>query len=552
MQISSVELQGPSHEELSLRSIEALLRARVPCALGWSAGKDSSVAGNLVLTAAAKLAREGIRTPIVFLHSDTLVESPEVARLARREIRKIEAFMAKHGIVGRVMVGTPRLAETWAVRVLGGRALPAFPDSRRDCSKSWKIDVSEKNLAEARSWFVQKGFTHEPCVLTGVRLSESTERAAAMRGRGERSDRPWRNAEGRLMLSPIMEWELDDIWEYIGLCNAGVIDSYSDFGETMELYRDGGGTSCTVVSDMAMEKFSKPCSSRFGCWSCTAVARDVSLRNMISSNSERYGYMEPLARLRDFIADTQYDWDRRHFVQRTINDGYVTVGADTYSPAMLKELLQYTLTAQCESGVEIVSEVMLIAIDARWSLYALHPPFEALRVWLDVMEDGARYYPPKIDKPTPKTPVPVLGKIWVGEDWDDDTSPLYAEGLRHPAQEIFSETCGTELRVFKNGKLGLDLEEGETVDEESASDFFCFLAREKAETAVTASTRWTEGWWHYQVLGLIQPGKGQSSRIDEIMRRSSWRQDHDLHGQRSMDELYQRCDIRLPRQASLF
>ena len=81
---------------------------------------------------------------------------------------------------------------------------------------------------------------------------------------------------------------------------------------------------------------------------------------------------------------------------------------------------------------------------------------------------------------------------------------------------------------------------------------FEFAHSEVSEAPVTASTRWAEGWWHYRVLGLIQPGKGQSSRIDEIMRRSSWRQDHDLHRQRSMDELYQRCDIRLPRQASLF
>jgi len=41
---------------------------------------------------------------------------------------------------------------------------------------------------------------------------------------------------------------------------------------------------------------------------------------------------------------------------------------------MLAELLRYALSAQQTTGIEIVSAAQRIAIDARWSLYALAPP----------------------------------------------------------------------------------------------------------------------------------------------------------------------------------
>jgi 3'-phosphoadenosine 5'-phosphosulfate sulfotransferase (PAPS reductase)/FAD synthetase len=551
MEAAVVELQGPSTEALTLQSIERVLAAGHPLLVAWSSGKDSSELANLVLTAAAKLARQGIKTPVVFNHSNTLVENPVIVAHARAEIRKIEAFMRRHGIVGSVNVGSPSLSQSWAVRVIGGRALPPFPDTRRDCSDDWKVKVGERTLRLVMKGLAGKGYA-DPVVCTGVRLDESAERAAAIRARGERSDRIWSNAEGRLMLSPILEWGIDDIWWYVGMCNAGVIDSYSDFADVMRVYRDGGGTSCAVVSDMAMAKFSKPCSSRFGCWTCTAVAKDKSLVNMIESDEAQYGYLRPLSRLRDFIADTQYDWDRRHFVQRTIKDGYINVSADTYSPAMLRELLRYTLTAQCDSGVEIVTEAMLVAIDARWSLYALNPPFEAIRIWIDVMERGARYYPPELEQPFPKTEVPVLGKIFVGKDWDDEASPMYADGLRHPVWEMFSESCGPGLRTFNNGKVGLDLDEGMEIDDEGASDFMCFMAHEKAAEPITPRTRWIEGYYFYLALGTVCPAKGQSSTVDSLLRRANWRQDVNLHGDRTRDELRARCDVRAPLQADLF
>jgi DNA sulfur modification protein DndC len=197
-----------------------------------------------------------------------------------------------------------------------------------------------------------------------------------VKGRGEKAVSLWTDREGRLRLSPLLEWAVDDVWQYLGLANAGVIPAYSRFEETMQTYQAAGGSSCVVVADAEMQKHSKPCSSRFGCWVCTAVREDRSLRQMIETDRDRYGYMAPLAALEGLHrAFTQYDWSRRQYVGRSIVEGFIEVGADTYSPAMLADLLRYTLSAQKLSGVPIVSAAQLIAIDARWSQYAIAEPF---------------------------------------------------------------------------------------------------------------------------------------------------------------------------------
>ena len=43
-----------------------------------------------------------------------------------------------------------------------------------------------------------------------------------------------------------------------------------------------------------------------------------------------------------------------------------------------------------------------------------------------------------------------------------------------------------------------------------------------------------------------------TARVDEILRRSQWRQRHGLHGQPSLESLRSRLTVRYPRQGELF
>ena len=544
-----IDLRNETPEAIALKAIGAFMDAGRPAIVLFSGGKDSSVLLNLALTAAIDQVRRGRRPLVVIAHSDVGVENPEIQRLVAGEIAKASRFAREHGVTAVVRVAEPAFWDSFPVRVIGGRALPTFPDSRRDCQTDLKRLPNERELALIERELLAKGW-QKPVLMAGVRRDESVVRGAAVKGRGEKAATLWTDKECRLRLSPLLEWAVDDVWQYLGLANAGVIPSYSRFEETMQTYQAAGGSSCVVVADAEMQKHSKPCSSRFGCWVCTAVREDKSLRQMIATDRDRYGYLAPLAALRDFIAHTQYDWSRRQYVGRSIVEGFIEVGADTYSPSMLADLLRYALSAQKLSGVPIISAAQLIAIDARWSQYAIAEPFAALRIWKQV-EEGAIWTPPAM-RAHPKTAVPKLGKIFVG-DWNDDvTSALEVTGLRNPAWEDFAETCGPGLRTLASGRAVIDVEGESEIDEEGAWLFLDFELERMLRERSTVPGYWTSGYETYLSFGLVQPGRGQSARVDQILRRSQWRQRHGLHGEPPLASLRDRLSVRYPSQGDLF
>lgn len=538
-------------EKQALAAMMAALRMGHPLAVAYSGGKDSSVLANLALAAALAVKSDGHRALVIVSHADVgAVENPEIRSLVRSEMQSMARFAAEKGLQLRVRTAQPAQFDSFAVRVIGGRALPAFPDSRRDCTSSWKREPSEKALRALSREVAREGWG-EPVLMTGVRRDESTVRAGFIARRKEESARLWTDKEGRLRLSPLLDWTSDDVWGYLGLCRQGAIEAYSSFDEVLRVYQDAGGSSCVIVADAEMQANAKPCASRFGCWACTAVREDRSLRQMIESDPLRYGYMRPLAALRDFIAHTQYDWSRRQYVGRTIRNGFITIAADTYSPAMLAELLRYALSAQKATGIEIVSAAQLIAIDARWSLYALAPPFSALRIWREV-ECGSRWQIPAVST-FPKTPVPRYGLVRVGDDWDDGIeSELVVTGLRDPSWEMHSDSCGPDLRALRSGRAVMDVEGWSEVDEEAAWMFLDFEADRMLDDRPTYEDDWTQGYRTYLRFGLVQPGKGQAHAIDSALRRSQWRQRHHLHGTQDLRVLRERLDVKFPLQGELF
>lgn len=525
---------------------------------------------NLVVSTAARRVREGRRVPrILVMHSDTGVENPEVRALADGELAKVRAFAKRSGFDLEVRVGRPHLYSSWAVRVIGGRGLPSFANSRRDCSVDWKVHVGTRLQNEVFAELRRTAGAAQPVLLTGVRRDESATRAASIASRGETADRIWADAEGRLRLSPILDWAGDDVWEYLGYCSAGAVPSYSDFQETMRFYRDAGGSSCAVVGDMKMQDVAKAkggCGARSGCWACVRVSKDKSLEQMIESDLDRYGYMAGLNRLRDFIANTQYDWSRRAYLGRTIDDdGNVAIQADVYSPAMLEELLRYTLTLQAREraaaarkGIRprfhIIGTKEIIAIDALWSLYGLHKPFHALKVMMEV--DGGKWSDvPRVD-PFPHSPVPRHGKLHVGASWEEDRRSgdprrdrMLSGGIRSHMHEMFSESCGFEVRETSAG-LVTDWATADCfdVDEEGAQDFIALMADEYIERYHNDDASRTEAVTTYLGFGFLFPSKSSSGRWHEIARRTQWMQRQGLVGTVPLEQLLemqrQQCEER--------
>ncbi len=535
-----------SPEQRATRRIQAVLRAGHPVVLAMSGGKDSAALVNLALNSARAMVDEGdIVPPIVIVHSDTLVELPDLRRLVDTDLKKVQAYGDRHGLQVLTRVARPTLSDSFPVRVIGGRALPSFPDTHADCSTQWKRLPNERVTRKAFEELNSQGLWKPPVLMTGVRAAESNARDARIAHRGEVAEGIWVNDLGALRASPILDFDVDSVWEYLGLCAAGVIPAYSDFAETMRIYRDAGGSSCVIVADMKLQGQSKPCSARTGCWICTKVKTDHSATQMMASNPERNGWLKPLNDLRNFISHTQYDWTRRHYVMRTIDkDGFITIGPDTYSPAMLQELLRYALSAQVVTGHQIISIRQLVAIDARWSIYAMCPPFTALKIFREV-EAGQITLAPDVPR-SPKTPVPRIGKIYVGESWAEAIGRDTLAGLRDIGAEMFHETCGPGLRQIKDGSLVIDMEGGLEfdVDEQGAHDFLEFIADDKIRNYCRPDcVDWTWGYKTYLQYGTLNVPKGRSSMTHEILQRSQWRQANSLHGQQDPAELAKRCTL---------
>lgn len=526
--VAQIHSELPPHER-AMHAIERVLLAGHVLLCAFSSGKDSSCVANLMLNAAINIIDAGHLCPqLIISHSDTGVESPVVRALADAELEKMRLFAVKHGLPLDIRVGRPTLSACFATRVIGGRALPPFPQSRTDCSTDWKINVSQRIISQV----TRERDASEQAVVTliGTRSNESAARKLKTAARKETPHEIWFSVTGEARLSPILDWETDDVWTCLGECAAGEHLSYSDFASTMEFYADAGASSCLIVADMKSAGNNKACGARGGCFTCTAVSSDRSVENMLAQNPGRYPYLVPLLELRNFIADTQWDWTRRNFIGRTITpEGKIKVGADQYSPQMVEDLLYFTLAAQARANelgtpsvVRAIGLRELIAIDFFWSLRAWHPPFHALAIYFDHCA-GNRRYAPRIERPHRPTPVPVIGEIYVGTDWDDQVSPLFPAGLRHPIWEINVDSCGPGLKASKAGKIFLDLEEAPEldVDEEGAADFIEFIAQEKIEQYHSTDTPdWTIGAMTYIQYGTVTLASGQSSAVDSMIRRS--------------------------------
>lgn len=547
-------LSGETPEERATRRVKSIIHAGHVCCLAFSSGKDSSALVGIVLNAARDVIESGRPCPpVIILHSDTGMESPVVWKLARAELKKMKAYADRYKIDLTIRITKPTLNASFPVRVIGGRGLPPFPENRADCSVDWKVIPNQKALKQIMQRFEKDQSWKKPVVMTGVRNQESLARDIKIAKRKETAEDIWINELGDLRASPILDWDEDDVWAWIAYVNSGVIPGYSDYEAVMQIYRDGGGDKCVIVADMKSAGSSKPCGTRTGCWSCTKVSDDKSMMQMIESDPATYGKYKPLAELRNFISNTQYDWTLRQFVGRSIDaDGNIEIGADTYSPQMLQNLLRYTLSAQAVTGVQIITVEQLIAIDARWSMYALCPPFKALQIYFEV-EDGDIVLAPTVQR-VPKTDVPKVGKLQVGYRTFNESMTGNVSGLRNVMAEMFHESCGPDLRTLKDGSLVMDVEsEAEfEVDREGASLFLEFEAhRMIAEFTKEDCLDWTWGYRTYLQYGTLRIAPGRSSQVHEILQRSQWRQMHGLHGQQDIASLEARCSDLYSKQFQL-
>lgn len=561
----SVQIYSSRHEgirekaEKVITFLVGLLEQGYSISSSCSFGKDSQSVLVLFLEALKRAKAAGIPLPPCFVsHSNTLIENPAMDSYAGEMLYALECYIEREQLPVQIVVAEPSVAASFFYATVGRGKLPRFVDAKsRECSVDWKVRPQQKALKKIRK---AAGDSRKLVVLVGTRISESASRAERMtKAAQDRVSLVGTDHPSIFSNAPIADWDMTDVWELLMACDAnrgGIFHTYVDnFEQTLELYKAGNDGVCAVIVGDGGHKAA--CGSRFGCAVCTVSGdRDKSMEAMISSNSEHFGYLKGINKLRNFLVRTQFDFSRREWLQRGISDvGYVALSPDNYSSEMRREILRYLLTLDIREEerseehsaalirgdipdtpqnrklahpqFEWVTPKNLLAIDFAWGIHGVFQhAFPALREWYEIRHLGRRYDIPDVDEQQfPRKGIPEKRYFFVGtfdHPWKvDGLRNLYSETVnpyRHPERPAFGAykdpVSGETRRVTyfeETDELDINGVEANLflLDyEELYFDTLCLPAQ--------------DGVTYLLDKGLVKIGRGQIALYDRIARRSQF------------------------------
>jgi len=151
----------------------------------------------------------------------------------------------------------------------------------------------------------------------------------------------------------------------------GMPNPFADINQDLSiLYRDAAGGECPVIHDASTQTCA---GSRFGCWTCTVVAEDKSMNQMINTEKEVYDIvtLTELAKFRDkLLVERNKDENR---VQGRNRRGRVqvkrdfTTGVGPYTHQYRQELMARLLKVQGKVGLELITQAEIHKIEEIWA-----------------------------------------------------------------------------------------------------------------------------------------------------------------------------------------
>lgn len=312
-----------------------------PWVIGFSGGKDSTCALQMVWAALAGLPAEGRRKPVHVISSDTLVETPVISRYIDVTLKRIQAAAQAQELPITTHKVSPATERSFWVNLIG-RGYPAPSRRFRWCTERLKIEPADAFIKQRVAEF------GEVVVVLGVRSAESATRAQVMSLHRIEGSPLSRHSSllNAFVYGPIESLSTDDVWTYL-LQNPSPWGS--DNRDLVAMYRNAQAGECPLVVD----KTTPSCgNSRFGCWVCTVVDRDKSMEAMVDSGEE---WLEPLLDFRDMLAETQDPAKKALYRETRRRTGQVAFIADSdrpvpgpYTLEFCKQLLERLLRTQVE------------------------------------------------------------------------------------------------------------------------------------------------------------------------------------------------------------
>ena len=250
-------------------------RHRYPWIVAYSGGKDSTLLLQLVWEVVAMLPGEEPKRRVLVVGNDTLVESPLVIRHLRDSLEMIGKAADEAHLPLEIHITEPCIDQTFWVNVIGRGYIPPTRNFRW-CTDRMKILPTNRLLER---------ITHDTkgsVLLIGTRRAESQNRRRAMDRRRVSADRMNRHSsvDGCRMFAPLADLDDEDVWITLMQCKPPWGGNHR---RLITLYRNAGGGECPLVMTKEQAPSCGSSSPRFGCWTCTVVQKDRSLRGLIDS-----------------------------------------------------------------------------------------------------------------------------------------------------------------------------------------------------------------------------------------------------------------------------
>ncbi|ESE31407.1 putative sulfurtransferase DndC [Eubacterium brachy ATCC 33089] len=331
-----------------------------PWMIGFSGGKDSTLLCCLVMEMLKRLNPEKRTKKVYIVSSDTMVENPIVRNYMHKMSELINSVGEEFNIVTDIIY--PKTEDTFWSKVIGlGYPTPEAPGFRW-CTERLKIHpMNAYTLEKIKN-------NGEVVLLLGVRKAESVYRANNIKSREIEGKIlvPHKDIENAYVYNPLTEIPNSEVWNYL-LKGDGKTLWGSDNKYLFSLYQgEELGEEQSVVGEIDKDKIPVTGNSRFGCWICTMVKEDKSLKSFIDQGAN---WLTPLRDFRNWLlvlrtTPSAREYKRRNGSMYRKPDG--ELGQGPFTMETRKEILKRLLLLEKETGLQLITQEELKQIDEMW------------------------------------------------------------------------------------------------------------------------------------------------------------------------------------------
>ena len=333
-----------------------------PWMIGYSGGKDSTLLCQLVFEMLESLPEEKRSKPVYIVTSDTMVENPIVKAYMHRVNRAINDASNRKKLNIQAHMIYPETRQTFWSLVIGLGYPTPEPPGFRWCTERLKINPSN---AFTYNTIKRDG---EIVILLGVRKAESAARSRSISSREIEGKllTPHPHIQKAYVYSPLAEIPNENVWAYL-LKDNGKSAWNTDNNYLYSLYQgENLSEEDSVVGQVNKDNMKVTGNSRFGCWICTMVKEDKSLKNFIDHGATE---LIPLRDFRNWLVDLRSNPDARDYRRRNGNVYLMSNGEFGRGPFTMearKEILRRLLQLEVDTGFDLITIDELKVIDKMW------------------------------------------------------------------------------------------------------------------------------------------------------------------------------------------